>query len=394
MAKTDVVIIESVRTAIGEFLGTLREVTAPQLGAVVIADLLARTKIDPNMIDDVTMGCVLSAGQGQAPARQATLIAGLPQKVGATTINKMCGSGLKAIMLTVDALKANSINIGIAGGMENMSRAPHLTDFPRQGVRLGHTRLLDHMLHDGLEDAYDRNKHMGIFAEKCAQHYNFSREQQDAFALQSLNRAQEAIKNGFFKNELVTITLNHRNDSLQFSNDELPQKARPEKIPQLKPVFQENGTVTAANSSGLSDGAAAHLLMRQETADALKLKPLARVIGHASFAQAPDWFTTAPVGAIRALCEKINWTIDSVDLFEINEAFAAVTLAAIEELKLDPKKVNIHGGACALGHPIGASGARILATLIYALKRTSKKRGIAALCIGGGEAVAMAIEVL
>lgn len=386
MENTDpIVIIATKRTPIGQFQGAFSALSAPQLASVAIESALFETSLSPYEINEVILGCVLPAGIGQAPARQATLGAKLPPCVGATTINKVCGSGMKAMMLAHDILMANPNQILIAGGMESMTNAPYLLNKARQGLRMGHTTLFDHMFLDGLEDAYDKGKLMGVFAEKCAEKYQFSRQMQDAFSLTSLKRAQQAIANGAFKSEIAPV-----ND---VKDDELPGKAKPEKIPQLKPAFKPDGTVTAANSSGISDGACAHIMMRLSEAKKRNLPILASIIAHASAAQEPEWFTTAPVLAIQRVLEKAKWEISEVDLFEINEAFAVVTLAAMKDLDLSHEKVNVNGGACALGHPIGASGARIVNTLIYALKQRGLKRGVASLCIGGGEGTAIAIEV-
>ena len=340
------------------------------------------------------MGCVLPAGQGQAPARQATLGAGLPLAAGATTVNKMCGSGMRAAMFAHDMLVAGSVDVIVAGGMESMSNAPYLLPKARAGMRMGHGQVIDHMFFDGLEDAYDKGRLMGTFAEECADRYAFTREAQDAFAIASLERAQNATKDGSFAWEITPVTVPGRKGDTVVDQDEQPFKANPEKIPTLKAAFRKDGTVTAANSSSISDGAAALVLMRESTAKRLGLAPLARIAGHSTFAQAPGLFTTAPVGAMRKLFEKTGWSANDVDLYEINEAFAVVTMAAMHEFDLPHEKVNIHGGACALGHPIGASGARILVTLIGALRKTGGKRGVASLCIGGGEATAMAVELV
>lgn len=388
-----IAIVATQRTPIGQFLGSLASLSAPQLTRFAIQKTLTQISLNPDDINEVIIGCVLTAGIGQAPARQAAILGTLPAHVGCTTINKMCGSGMKALMLAHDLLKAGSAQIILAGGMESMSNAPYLSLKARTGYRMGHQTVYDHMFLDGLEDAYDKGKLMGCFAEECAKKYHFSRQTQDEFALNSLERSQKAIQNGLFKAEIATITLTDKLGTTVVENDELPLKAKPEKIPTLKPAFSAQGTVTAANSSAISDGSAVHILMPMQEAKKRNLIPLATIIAHATHAQAPAWFTTAPVQAIQKVLKKANWTVEDVDLFEINEAFAVVTLTAIEELKLNPEKVNIHGGACALGHPIGASGARIVTTLIYALKEKRLKRGIAALCIGGGEATAMAIEV-
>jgi acetyl-CoA C-acetyltransferase len=375
----------------GGFQGELKELTAPALGAAAIRAALERSGVPAAEVSEVLMGCVLSAGVGQAPARQAALGGGLPESVPCTTISKVCGSGLKAVALAHDLLSVGSALVAVAGGMESMSNAPYLLDRARAGYRLGHGQVLDHMFLDGLEDAYQKGRLMGTFAETTAAKYGFTRAAQDEFALRSLSRARAAIEGGRFSGEIVAVAAG-RNPLRSISVDEQPLKARPEKIPTLKPAFAENGTVTAANSSSISDGAAALVLMRRSEAERRGLAPRAIVRGHSSHAQAPAWFTTAPVGAISKLLERLSWRAADVDLYEINEAFAVVTMAAIEDLKLDPQRVNIHGGACALGHPIGASGARLLVTLLAALESHGLRSGIASLCIGGGEAMAMAIE--
>lgn len=387
-----IVITSAKRTPMGSLLGELKDCTASILGASVIQSALVQNQISLDAIPEIIMGCVLMAGQGQAPARQAALAAGLAQSTRCSTLNKMCGSGMQAVMLAHDMLLANTHDLMVAGGMESMSNAPYLLTKARAGYRLGHQQALDHMFLDGLEDAYERGKLMGAFAEATAQHFGFTREAQDEFAITSLMRAQQANQDGTFSAEITPLTINSKDGHKTITQDETPLKARPDKIPLLKPAFSATGTVTAANSSSISDGAAALVLMRESQAIKRGLTPLARIVGHTGFAQAPAWFTTAPVFAIQNLLEKINWSKDSVDLYEINEAFAVVTMAAMQELKLAHEKVNIHGGACALGHPIGASGARILVTLIHALHKHNLSRGIAALCIGGGEATAMAIE--
>ena len=387
-----IVIVAAKRTPMGGLLGVFKDVSAAELGATAIRAALAQANIDAARIDEVIMGCVLSAGQGQAPARQAALGADLPYSTGATTINKMCGSGLKALMLATNSLLAQHQDVVIAGGLENMSQAPYLIPRARAGYRLGHGQIYDHMFLDGLEDAYDKGKLMGCYAEETATRYNLSRKMQDDFALRSLERAQAAIANGLFKAEIAPVTYTTRKGNITIETDEQPGNARPDKIPQLKPAFSKDGSVTAANSSSISDGAAALVLMRESHAQTLSCKPLARIVASSSFAQEPAWFTTAPIGAINAVLDKAGWTQSEVDLFEINEAFAVVTLAALQELKLDPSRVNVHGGACALGHPIGASGARIVVTLLHALQQDQLQKGVASLCIGGGEAVAMAIE--
>jgi acetyl-CoA C-acetyltransferase len=387
-----IVIAGCARTPIGGFQGDLKDLSAPQLGSAAIRAAVERAGVPGESVEEVFFGCVLPAGLGQAPARQAALGAGLPLSTGATTINKVCGSGMKAVMLAHDLIRAGSIQIAVAGGMESMSNAPYLLEGARAGYRLGHQRVVDHMFLDGLEDAYDKGRLMGTFAEKCAQMYAFTRAEQDAFALRSLERARKAIADGGFAEEIVPLTVKSGKSVLTIEHDELPLKAKPEKIPALKPAFEENGTVTAANSSSISDGAAALALMRRQEAERRGVQPLARIVGHATHAQAPGLFTTAPIGAIQKLAERTGWAIGDVDLFEINEAFAVVAMAAMRDLKLPPEKVNVHGGACALGHPIGASGARILVTLLAALKKYGGRRGVAALCIGGGEATAVAVE--
>jgi acetyl-CoA C-acetyltransferase len=393
MSSDPIVITSAVRTPMGSLLGELKDFTAAQLGAAAIQAALERSQLQPQQIPEVIMGCVLMAGQGQAPARQAALAAGLLQSTGATTINKMCGSGMKAAMFAHDMLLAGVHDIIIAGGMESMTNAPYLLSKARSGYRLGHNQLIDHMFLDGLEDAYDRGKLMGYFADATAKHFGFTREAQDEFAIASLKRAQQATQNGTFATEIIPMTLRSKEGDKVIAQDEGPLKARLDKIPQLKPAFAADGTVTAANSSSISDGAAALVLMRESHANKLGLQPLARIVGHATHAQEPAWFTTAPVFAMQKLLEKINWHKDDVDLYEINEAFAVVTMAAMQELRLPHEKVNIHGGACALGHPIGASGARVVVTLLNALKKHNLKRGVASLCIGGGEATAMAVEL-
>jgi len=392
--QNPIVIVGLARTPVGAFQGDLRDLTAPELGATAIRASMERAGIPFDAIDEVLMGCVLPAGLGQAPARQAGLGAGLPASTGATTINKMCGSGMKAAMLAHDMLLAGNASVAVAGGMESMSNAPYLLDRARAGYRMGHGRVLDHMFFDGLEDAFGTGRLMGAFGEDCAQAYAFTREAQDAYALASLERAQKATANGSFAAEIVPVTVKSGKTERVVSQDELPQKATPDKIPHLKPAFREDGTVTAANSSGISDGAAALVLMRRSEAERRGLKPLATILGHATYANAPALFPTAPIGAIRALMERTGWKTGDADLFEINEAFAVVTMAAMRDLGLPHEKVNVHGGACALGHPIGASGARILVTLLAALAKYGLKRGIAAICIGGGEATAMAVEMI
>ncbi len=394
MFNDPIVIVGMARTAMGGFQGELSGLRAPDLGAAAIRAAVERGTVAPEDVDEVIMGCVLPAGLGQAPARQASLGAGIPLATGCTTVNKMCGSGMKAAMLAHDLLVAGTNRVMVAGGMESMTNAPYLMDRARAGYRLGHGRLLDHMFLDGLEDAYDKGRLMGTFAEDCAARYGFRREQQDEFAITSLTRARTAIEDGTFAREVVAVTVPARQGDKLVEFDEQPLSANLEKIPQLKPAFRKDGTVTPANSSSISDGAAALVMMRRSEAERRQLAPLAVIHGHTTFAQEPAWFTTAPVGAMRALFDKVDWSPRSVDLFEINEAFAVVTMAAMTELDLPHEKVNVHGGACALGHPIGASGARILVTLLAALRKYDLRRGVASLCIGGGEATAMAIERL
>ena len=389
-----IVITGSARTPMGGFQGVLSDATAAELGAAAIAAAVERSRIEKAAIDEVIIGCVLPAGQGQAPARQASLGAGIPLGTGCTTINKMCGSGMKATMLAHDLLLAGSNQVMIAGGQESMSNSPYLVPKARAGLRMGHGKLIDHMFLDGLEDAYDKGCLMGTFADNTADKYKFTREQQDEFAITSLKRARAAIESGAFKGEITPVVIKTRKGEITVDTDEQPFNANFEKIPKLRAAFRQDGTVTAANSSSISDGAAALVLMRESEAASRGVKPVAVIEGHSSFAHEPAWFTTAPVGAIRKLLEKLDWTTNDVDLFEINEAFAVVTMAAMHDLELDHSRVNIHGGACALGHPIGASGARILVTLIAALQRQGLKKGVAALCIGGGEATAMAIELV
>ncbi|VBT18382.1 acetyl-CoA C-acetyltransferase [Burkholderia pseudomallei] len=389
-----IVIASAARTPIAGFQGEFASLAAPQLGAAAIAAALERAGLQPEQIDEAVMGCVLPAGQGQAPARQAALGAKLPLSIGCTTINKMCGSGMRAAMFAHDMLVAGSVDVIVAGGMESMTNAPYLLPKARAGMRMGHGQVLDHMFLDGLEDAYDKGRLMGTFAEECAGEYAFSRDAQDAFAIESLARAKRANEDGSFAWEIAPVTVAGKKGDAVIARDEQPFKANPEKIPTLKPAFSKTGTVTAANSSSISDGAAALVMMRASTANRLGLAPLARVVGHSTFAQAPSKFTTAPVGAIRRLFEKNGWRAAEVDLYEINEAFAVVTMAAMKEHGLPHEKVNVNGGACALGHPIGASGARILVTLVGALRARGAKRGVASLCIGGGEATAMGIELI
>ena len=389
-----IVIVSAVRTPMGAFQGDFKGLTAPQLGAAAIRAAVERAAVAPEDVEEVLFGCVLSAGLGQAPARQAALGAGLSKSTLCTTLNKMCGSGMQATILAHDLLLAGSAKVVVAGGMESMSNSPYLLDRARSGDRMGHGRVIDHMFLDGLEDAYDKGRLMGTFAEDCAETNSFSREAQDDFAINSLTRAQHAISSGSFAAEIVPVQVTVGKEQRLISDDEQPPKARLDKIPTLKPAFREGGTVTAANSSSISDGAAALMLMRQSEALARGLKPLAVIRGHAAFADEPGLFPTAPVGAIKKLMGKTGWSLDEVDLFEVNEAFAVVALVTMSKLELPHSKVNIHGGACALGHPIGASGARILVTLLSALRQKGLHRGVAAVCIGGGEATAIAVECL
>jgi acetyl-CoA C-acetyltransferase len=390
MSADPVVIVGAARTPIGGFQGDFAGVAAPDLGAAAIGAALERAGLPPESVAEIVCGCVLPAGLGQAPARQAALKAGLPLAAGATTVNKMCGSGMKAAMLSHDLILAGSADIVVAGGMESMTNAPYLLEKARAGYRLGHGRLLDHMFLDGLEDVYDKGRLMGAFAEDCAEAYQFTRKAQDDYAIASLTRAQEAIASGRFAWEIVPVSTGRTVVSI----DEQPGKAKPDKIPMLKPAFRQGGTVTAANSSSISDGAAALVLMRASEAEKRGLTPLARIAGHATHAQEPGKFATAPIAAIGKLAAKTGWALKDIDLFEINEAFAVVAMAAMRDLDLPHDKVNVNGGACALGHPIGASGARILVTLLAALAGRGGRRGVGALCIGGGEATAMAIELV
>ena len=394
MLNDPIVITGLARTPMGAFQGELSSLPAPQLGAAAIREAVARSKLTADDIQEVIMGCVLPAGQGQAPARQASIAAGLSLATGCTTINKMCGSAMKAAMLAHDLLAAGTNDVMVAGGMESMSNAPYLLLKARGGMRMGHGQVYDHMFLDGLEDAYDKGRLMGTFAEDCAGQFCFTRESQDAFAIESLNRAQTANNDGTFDWELTAVTVPGRKGDVVMRRDEQPFKASIDKIPELKPAFRKEGTVTAANSSSISDGAAALVMMRRSTAEHRGLQPLAVVIAHSTHAQEPGLFTTAPIGAIRKLYDKTGWTTKDVDLFEVNEAFAVVTMAAMQELEISHARMNVHGGACALGHPVGASGARILVTLIGALRKRNMKRGVASLCIGGGEATAMGIELV
>lgn len=388
-----IVIAGLARTPMGGMQGALSPATAPALGSVAIKAALERAQVPVDTVDETIMGCVLAAGIGQAPARQASIGAGIPTATGCTTINKMCGSGMKAVMFAHDAIKAGSASIVVAGGMESMTNSPYLLPKVRDGMRLGHGEMLDHMFYDGLEDAFDKGRLMGTFAEDCATKYAFSREAQDAYAIESLGRARNAVENGSFAREIAEVTVQSRKGSATVETDEQPGKAKLDRIPELRPAFAKDGTVTAANSSSISDGAAALVLTSASHAEKLGLAPRAKIIGHSTFAQEPGWFTTAPVTAVRMLLERVGWTIDDVDLFEINEAFAVVAMAAMHDLEIPHAKLNVRGGACALGHPIGASGARILVTLLHAMEDMGHKRGIASLCIGGGEATALAIEI-
>lgn len=389
-----IVIVSAVRTPMGGFLGDFKDVNAATLGAAAIRAAVERARLGAEEVDDAVLGCVLSAGQGQAPARQAVLGAGLARGTPCSTVNKMCGSGMKAAMMAHDALLAGSARIALAGGMESMSNAPYLLERARSGYRMGHGKVLDHMFLDGLEDAYDKGRLMGTFAEDCAEKYGFTRQQQDDYAIASLTRAQKAMSEGRFADEIVPVTAKAGKETREVSQDEQPPKARLDKIPTLKPAFRDGGSVTAANSSSISDGAAALVLMRLSEAEKRGLTPLAAIRGHASFADAPNLFPTAPVGAVNRLLQRTGWALHDVDLFEVNEAFAVVAMAAMRELDIPHDKINVHGGACALGHPIGASGARIIVTLLSALKQYDLKRGVAAVCIGGGEATAIAVERL
>jgi acetyl-CoA C-acetyltransferase len=389
---SDIVIVAAKRTAIGSFLGQFTGVPTPTLGAAAIRAALEQSGLAPTDVSEVIMGCVLPANLGQAPARQAALAAGLPVSAGCTTINKVCGSGMKAIMLGHDLIRAGSADVVIAGGMESMTNAPHMVA-ARTGIRYGDGTLVDHMAWDGLTNPYD-GKSMGVFAENCADKFHFTREQQDAFAIASVTRAKAAIESGAFADEIVPVTVKTRKGETEYATDEQPGRSDTAKIPTLKPAFRkENGTVTAASSSSISDGAAATVLMSADEAAKRGVTPLARIVAHATHSQEPEWFTTAPVGAIRKLLDKTGWKVADVDLFEVNEAFAVVAMAPIEELGIPHDKLNVNGGACALGHPIGASGARLVVTLIHALRQRGGKRGIASLCIGGGEATAIAVEL-
>src|SRR3989475_1966956 len=394
MNPDPIVIVSAARTPMGALQGELKGFAAPELGAAAIRAAVERARFSPKEVQEVIMGCVLSPGQGQAPARQASLGAGLPLAAGCTTVNKMCGSGMKAAMFAHDLLACGTNEIIVAGGMESMTNAPYLLPKARSGYRMGHAQVIDHMFYDGLEDAYDKGRLMGSFAEECAQKYAFSREAQDSFAVTSLQRAQKANNEGWFAWEITPIAVKAGKEEKFIEIDEQPFKANLDKIPTLKPAFRKDGTVTAANSSSISDGAAALVLMRRSTAERRGLAPLALIAGHATHAQEPGWFTTAPVAAMAKLFELTGWSAKGVDLYEVNEAFAVVTMAAMKEHGLPHDKVNVHGGACALGHPLGASGARILVTLLGPLRKYGLKRGVASLCIGGGGATAMAIGLV
>lgn len=389
-----IVIVSIARTPMGKLQGALKDATAIQLGATALKAAVERAHIKPTEIDEVLMGCVIPAGLGQAPARQASLAAGIPVSTGCATINKVCGAGMKAIMIAHDELIAGSYGVIAAGGMESMTNAPYLIPKGRQGYRMGHAQLIDAMLLDGLEDAYEKGKSMGAFGEDCVKHFQFTRQEQDQFAIASLKRAHTASDNGAFQAEITPVTITTRQGDIIVSKDELPDLKNVEKIPNLKPAFSKDGTITAANSSSISDGAAAMVLMRESEAKKRGLKPLAKIVAHSTHSQEPQWFTTAPIEAIKKLLEKARWSAQEVDLYEINEAFAVVTMAAMRELNLPHEKVNIHGGACALGHPLGATGARLVVTLISALQQRNLKRGVASLCIGGGEATAVGIELI
>ncbi|MDE2347905.1 MAG: acetyl-CoA C-acyltransferase [Gammaproteobacteria bacterium] len=392
MSADPILILSAQRTPMGAFQGALAGATAPQLGAAAIRGALAAARLDPALVEEVVMGCVLSAGLGQAPARQAALGAGLPASTPATTLNKMCGSAMRSVMSAADQIAAGSADMVVAGGLESMSNAPYLLPKARGGYRMGHQEVLDHMFYDGLQSPWD-GQLMGVFAEATAERYGFGRAAQDAFATESVRRAQEAARNGAFNAEITAVTARTRKGDVVVGADETPHTLDPQKIPSLKPAFKKDGSVTAASSSGIADGAAALLLSSSAAAARHGATPIARIVGHASFAREPEWFTLAPIGAIGKLLARIGWRADQVDLYEINEAFAVVTMAAIRDLGLDPARVNVNGGACALGHPIGATGARILATLLHALRARGKRRGVASLCIGGGEATAVAVEL-
>ena len=393
MSET-IVIVSATRTPMGSFQGDFAPLSANDLGGAVIKAAVERAGLQPQQIDEVIFGNVLTAGQGQAPARQAAIKAGLPISTGAVTLNKVCGSAMKAVMLAADAIKAGSASVVVAGGMESMTNAPYLLKKARGGYRLGHDKIYDHMMLDGLEDAYEEGRSMGLFGEDCAAKYNFTRQKQDDFAVASVQRAQSAIASGAFKEEITPVTIKDRKGERVVDTDEGPGRIKPEKIPTLKPAFKKDGTVTAAASSSINDGAAAVVLMTESRAKELGCKPLARIVSYATHSQEPGWFTTAPVQASEKALKKAGWQVGDVDLWEVNEAFAVVPMALMHELKVPHDKVNVNGGACALGHPIGASGARIIVTLLYALKKRGLKKGLATLCIGGGEGTAMALELL
>lgn len=389
-----IVITGAARTPIGNFLGAFGDVKATELGSRAISAALERSGVNATVVEEVLMGCVLPAGLGQAPARQAALGAGVPKSAGCSTVNKVCGSGMKTAMMAHDILAAGSADVVVAGGMESMTGAPHLLPSGRTGIKFGAGQIFDHMAHDGLQDPYNGYAAMGVFAEKCAREWQFSREEQDEYSMRSVARAQDAIKSGKFRDEIVPVEVSNRKGAITIADDEKPGLVDAAKIPSLRAAFEKDGTVTAGNASAISDGAAAIVMMRQSTAAAKGAKPIARIVAHANHAQEPEWFTTAPVASIQKVLEKAGWSVSDVDLFEINEAFAVVPLAAIRELNLPAEKVNIHGGAIALGHPIGASGARIICTLISALQQTGGKKGVASLCIGGGEATSIALELM
>jgi len=392
MQTDPIVIVAAARTPMGGFQGELKGFTAPELGAAAIRAAIERAKIKPEEVQEVIMGCVLPAGLGQGPARQAALGAGIPNTVLASTVNKLCGSAMKAIMMAADSLRTGDVDIAVAGGLESMTNAPYLLPKARGGYRMGHGEIYDHMFYDGLQSAYD-GKAMGHFADATAAKYGFTREQQDAFATESVQRSVRAIESGAFREEIVPVTVKSRKGEVVVDKDETPFNCDIKKIPSMRPAFTKDGTVTAASSSSISDGAAALVLMRESTAGKLGCKPLARILAHSVHAQAPEWFTTAPVGSIKKVLAKAGWKAGDVDLYEVNEAFAAVTMAAMHDCGLDHAKVNVNGGACALGHPIGATGARITTTLLHALQARGLKRGVASLCIGGGEATALAVEM-
>ena len=394
MNNDNIVIVSAKRTPIGSFHGGLSDLTATNLGSSVVKKNLEETSLEPEIIDEVIMGCVLPAGLGQAPARQVSIGANIPVTVGATTINKMCGSGMKAIMFGFDSILSGSNNIVVCGGIESMSNAPYILPKVRKGLRMGHNQVKDHMFLDGLEDAYDEGKLMGSFAEDTAEHYQFTREQQDNFSIESLEKAKNANEKGLFNDEIVPLAISTKKETKVIDKDEQPYKANIDKIPFLKPAFKKNGTVTAANSSSISDGASSVIIMKESIALERGIKPLAKIISHSTNSHEPNWFTTAPIGAIKKVLEKTNWKLKDVDLLEVNEAFAVVPMAVMKELNIPRSILNINGGACALGHPVGASGSRIIATLIYNLKNNNLKKGIASLCIGGGEATAIALELI